>query len=437
MTTLERSASLGLADLRVDTPSIPAQRSPEPVQARAEITSTGVPWGTVLSFAALIAFADGFWVTAMRGAAGAIERTSGPTLTWLRESTLALPLYVGGILVALMIAVGIVGPVIRSRRALLTSAALIVGAGSLTGIIVLVASSAYDYRLQLDLIHVGGAMPGMCATADCLRDQQAASFDVQLKAVAIGTVLILLTNLVVVAWVLAARGGRLRLTRLHVVHPPVADNIVARTRADARTVVLAAALGGAAVIHAAVVPEHLEQWTLAGVFFTVLAASEALLAAFVVLEPTRLVLGSTVAVSVVPLLLWALSRSVGLPFGPEPGVPEAVGLADLACCALELLALVLAVGLLVAPRERSSSILAEHARWLAVAGVLTVAALGIGGTVVAPILQDGASAASDAIHHDGTQQEGATPATLLPGSQALLDQQAASQKATSLQPGSR
>ena len=206
-----------------------------------------------------------------------------------------------------------------------------------------------------------------------------------------------------------------------------------RTRADARAIVLAAALAGAALIHAAVVPEHLEQWTMSGVFFTLLASAEALLAALVILEPTRLVLGSAVAASVVPLLLWVLSRSVGLPLGPTPGVPEQVGLADLACGALEVLTLVLAVGLLTSPRGRSGRTLAEHAMWLAVAGVLTVTTLGIGGTSLAPIVQDdGASAAS---HHTG--QEATAPTYLLPGSKALLDQQAAAQKTTSLQNGSR
>jgi len=432
VTTLERSAGLRPADLRVDVPSA------QPVWAdeRTEITTTGVPWGTVLTFGAVIAFADGFWITAMRGAAGAIERTSGPTVSWLRESTLALPLYVGGIIVALMIAVGIVGPVVRSRKALLTSALLIIGAGTAVGTTVLVASSAYDYRLQLDLIHVGGAMPGMCATAQCLRDQQQSSFDVQVKAVTLGVLLILVTNLVVVAWVLAARGGKLALTRLHVRQTTVVEDVVTRTRADSRAIVLAASLAGAAVIHAAVVPEHLEQWTMAGVFFTLLAAAEALLAALVVLEPTRLVLGSAIAASVVPLMLWVLSRSVGLPFGPTPGVPEPVGLADLACSALEVLALVLAVGLLISPRGRSGRTLAEHAMWLAVAGVLTVTALGIGGTTLAPVVQlDDGSGASAASHHEG--QQPAAPTYLLPGSKALYDQQAAAQKNTSLQNGSR
>ena len=46
--------------------------------------------------------------------------------------------------------------------------------------------------------------------------------------------------------------------------------------------------------------------------------------------------------SVVPLVLWLVSRTIGLPIGPETWTPEAVGLADVGCCLLELVTLALA-----------------------------------------------------------------------------------------------
>jgi hypothetical protein len=54
--------------------------------------------------------------------------------------------------------------------------------------------------------------------------------------------------------------------------------------------------------------------------------------------------------SAAPLAVWLWSRTAGLPFGPEPGVPEAVGLADTAACLLE--AATLAVALVLARRAR-------------------------------------------------------------------------------------
>ena len=44
-----------------------------------------VPWATVLPLAVLMAYADGFWLTSLRGAVGAIERTQEPFATWLRS----------------------------------------------------------------------------------------------------------------------------------------------------------------------------------------------------------------------------------------------------------------------------------------------------------------------------------------------------------------
>src|SRR6185312_8387396 len=139
---------------------------------------------------------------------------------------------------------------------------------------------------------------------------------------------------------------------------------------DGLRLFLAAGLLGSAAIHAAVVPEHLTEWAAAGVFFIVLTAAE-------------LAVGAPV-VSIGPLAVWLYSRTLGLPFGPEPGVPEAVGLADVAACALEVLTLVLAVVLLRARgwlRLRPPA--SAHIRGLAVVAVIAVTAIGLGGSGLA------------------------------------------------------
>ena len=53
-----------------------------------------VPWLTVIPLAAMMAYADGFWMVSLRGAVGAIERTQEPFASWLRESTVLLPAFV-------------------------------------------------------------------------------------------------------------------------------------------------------------------------------------------------------------------------------------------------------------------------------------------------------------------------------------------------------
>ena len=90
--------------------SIDSARQPTE-HARARLA---VPWLTVLPLAIVMAYADGFWMVALRGAVGAIERTQEPFTSWWRESTLGLPLYVFAVLGALMLAMRWFGPVLRT-----------------------------------------------------------------------------------------------------------------------------------------------------------------------------------------------------------------------------------------------------------------------------------------------------------------------------------
>ena len=109
---------------------------------------SAVPWLTVVPLAVLLAYADGFWVVSLRGAAGSIERTQEPFVTWLRESTLALPLFVLAVLGALTLAARWFGPVLRRPKTVVATVLLVVAAGTLVGVAALAASSAYDYQLQ-------------------------------------------------------------------------------------------------------------------------------------------------------------------------------------------------------------------------------------------------------------------------------------------------
>ena len=87
---------------------------------------------------------------------------------------------------------------------------MLVGVGTLVGVLALAASSLYDYRLELALL--GHTAHGSCV-ADCLDSQRTSTAVLQLKSLGLGSALILATNLVVVGWVAALLGGRLRLDR--------------------------------------------------------------------------------------------------------------------------------------------------------------------------------------------------------------------------------
>ena len=117
------------------------------------------------------------------------------------------------------------------------------------------------------------------------------------------------------------------------------------TGEDLRPLLVAALLGSAAV-HAAVVQVHLDHWLAAGACFALVAAASAGTAAALVRSLRGPLLLWAAAVSLLPLAVWVVSRTAGLPFGPEAGVAEAVGVADLAAGALELTAAGAAVLLL-------------------------------------------------------------------------------------------
>ena len=176
-----------------------------------------VPWLTVLPLAVVLAFADGFWMISMRGTAGSIERTQAPALSWLRDSTLTLPIFVLAVIGALALAAHWFGPVLRKPKTVVAAALLVVAAGTLAGIAVLAASSAYDYHLQIgqvalmDSMRSAGSMASMAMGSP--ESQQQATLGLQVKAVSLGSGLLLVTNLVLVGWLVALRGGRLAVSK--------------------------------------------------------------------------------------------------------------------------------------------------------------------------------------------------------------------------------
>lgn len=337
-----------------------------------------VPWLTVLPVAVLMSFADGYWMTSLRGAFGAIQRTQDPFGTWVRDSTVLVPAFVLAVLAALALSVRLFGPVLRARPSVPVTALFIALAGTVPGLVALGASTAYDYDLESSQLGIMATMQGRCVAGDCLGIQRRATLALQERSVVLGMGLILLTNLVLVGWVVAVHGGRLRVSATG------RAGEAPRSRADDLRRLLAVGLVCSAVIHGAVAPEHLVEWPAAGAFFIALAGVELAVATLVVRRPRASTLVAAAASSLGPLSLWLCSRTVGLPFGPEPGTTEAVGLADVSACLLELATLAAAVALVLAqPRLRARRGAGAHRGWIPVMAVLTVTAIGFSGSGLA------------------------------------------------------
>lgn len=123
----------------------------------------------------------------------------------------------------------------------------------------------------------------------------------------------------------------------------------AERSAAERFVQVAAGLSAAAgLIHASVIVSHFQEYWLFGVFFVGAALFQFIwgVALWTRRDDRRLlVLGASVNLAIV--VLWVLTRTVGLPVGPEPGEIEPAGLHDLFATADEI-AIAIAAGLALA-----------------------------------------------------------------------------------------
>lgn len=101
-----------------------------------------------------------------------------------------------------------------------------------------------------------------------------------------------------------------------------------------------AALGsvGAGAIHIAVLPAHLQVWWASGAFFAAIAAFQVAWGLALARWRRRDLLGLGAMANVGSIVLWVVTRTLGLPFGPNAGVPENAGLAGVLTVTLELMA---------------------------------------------------------------------------------------------------
>lgn len=91
-----------------------------------------------------------------------------------------------------------------------------------------------------------------------------------------------------------------------------------------------------AAIHFAVMGEHFEEYAPFGVFFSVVAWLQALWALAVIVAPSRRVLVSGLVGNALVVVVWLVSRTTGLPLGPEPGAPEPAAFLDVLSTLLEV-----------------------------------------------------------------------------------------------------
>jgi hypothetical protein len=139
---------------------------------------------------------------------------------------------------------------------------------------------------------------------------------------------------------------------------------------------LALCSAAAATIHFAVVWPHWDEYVPFAVAFAITGAFQFAWAAVVLVRPVRGVLLAGAAFNLGVAVAWVLSRTAGMPVGPEPWTPEAVGVADVTATVFEL---AIAGGslLLLSPATRPL-----EGRGARVIGTRSVPAIAIGVTLL-------------------------------------------------------
>ncbi len=107
---------------------------------------------------------------------------------------------------------------------------------------------------------------------------------------------------------------------------------------------------GAATIHLVMVPQHAADWLAMGLAFALAGWFQMGFAIAVVAAPSKRWLQLGILANLAFIAVWALSRTAGLPFGPEAHLAEAASVVDLTCIGLEAALILACAVLMVKPR---------------------------------------------------------------------------------------
>lgn len=138
---------------------------------------------------------------------------------------------------------------------------------------------------------------------------------------------------------------------------------------------------GAAVIYFAVIAQHFDEWWLTGLFFLSIASFQLAWGVLVLIRPSALVYLVGALANALIVVTWIVSRTSGVPIGPEAGQAEAVGFPDALATAFEIALVAVLAALVVGrgpARERTHRQFARAAAgWGTAATVGSLAALAL------------------------------------------------------------
>ena len=167
-------------------------------------------------------------------------------------------------------------------------------------------------------------------------------------------------------------------------------------------------LVGAALIHAVWTAIHLQESTLEGVSFLLIALAQSALAFGLLMFPNRRTYLLAIALSLGIVGMWALSRTVGLPVGPQTGTREPVGMPDLMATLFELLTVLAVLPLIVErdlPGRNRQRTQERGAHTYALVGGLSLYTITLTAVAVVPAVTSHESEPAIAVTSADTSQE--------------------------------
>ena len=236
-------------------------------------------------------------------------------------------------------------------------------------------------------------MHGLC-TGSCLAQAQQSSLDLQVRAVLYASGLLLVTNVVLVGWLVAMRGGRLAVATVsRQPEPALETREPRRSRVDDVRLLAAIGLLGTAHVHAAMIPVRLGSWPAAAGFFLLHGGRGRRRRRTAAGPPgPRCVTGRRRGLHRPDRAVPVLVHRRAAVSGPAPACPRSSPSRVLVGFALEIASL-LAVGWLLrdTPARRRRPAASAHLRGLVLAAVVAVTVIGLAGTVPAWFDQPGDS----------------------------------------------
>jgi hypothetical protein len=118
---------------------------------------------------------------------------------------------------------------------------------------------------------------------------------------------------------------------------PAVTRPTSEKRVDGTVLLLAGLAWATGIIHVEAAVGHTKESRLYVVLFVLLAIAQFAWGVFIFRSPAPALLVAGAVVSLGVVVFWALSRTTGVPFGPEPWKPEEVGPFDLIATADEVM----------------------------------------------------------------------------------------------------